>query len=137
VDHLAALATGGGCVYLVDVDVTAMRFFPIDPALAELQERYTLFHKKRGNDLSVGLRLGDLLGRAGLSVERFACRARVFKSPPGMRPPSWAARAQMVADGVATEDDFERWGQALEASEANPERPWIFPATFVAVGRKP
>jgi 2-polyprenyl-3-methyl-5-hydroxy-6-metoxy-1,4-benzoquinol methylase len=92
VAHLASLAAAGGCVYLVDVDATALRFTASEPDLEDLHERYREFHRARGNDLSVGLRLGDLLTEAGLTVERYACRAPVLRVPPGVRPPSWAAR---------------------------------------------
>ena len=111
--HLASLAATGGCVYLVDVDATALRITPSEPELQDLQERYWEFHRARGNDLSVGLRLGDLLTDAGLTVERYACRAPVLRVPPGMRPPSWAARNDMVAEGFATDADIKRWEDAF------------------------
>jgi hypothetical protein len=59
------------------------------------------------------MRLGDLLTDAGLTVERYACRAPVLRVPPGMRPPSWAARDDMVAAGFATEADIKRWEEAF------------------------
>ncbi|MBV9661626.1 MAG: hypothetical protein JO337_10765, partial [Acidimicrobiales bacterium] len=85
---------------------------------------------------SVGLRLGDLLTDAGLTVERYACRAPVIEVQPGMRPPPWAAREQMVADGIATRDDVTRWEQALASLDGQARRPWLFPAAFVAIGRR-
>ena len=136
VAHLASLAVTGGCVYLVDVDATALRFTPIGPELQDLQERYREFHRARGNDLSVGLRLGDLLTDAGLTVERYACRAPVIRVPPGMRPPSWAARNDMVAEGFATDADIKRWEDAFARLDAAQHRPWLFPANFVAIGRR-
>lgn len=136
VAHLASLAAAGGCVYLVDVDVTALRFTAADPDLEDLDERYRAFQRARGNDLSVGLRLGDLLTEAGLTVERFACRAPVLRVPPGMRPPSWAARAEMAAAGLATDADIERWEAAFARLDSAQRRPWLFPAYFVAIGRR-
>jgi ubiquinone/menaquinone biosynthesis C-methylase UbiE len=67
VDHLTTLVKPGGSVYLVDVDATAMRFHPPDSvgSLPELADAYLEFHARRGNDLSVGLRLGELLVRRG------------------------------------------------------------------------
>jgi ubiquinone/menaquinone biosynthesis C-methylase UbiE len=53
VDHLAGLVRPGGCVYLVDVDSSAVRFRPEDPDLVDLGERYLAFHARRGNDLSI------------------------------------------------------------------------------------
>jgi len=136
VAHLASLAARGGCVYLVDVDTSALRFTASEPELQDLQQRYRDFHRAKGNDLSVGLRLGDLLTDAGLTVERYACRAPVLRVPPGMRPPSWAARDDMVAAGFATEADIKRWEDAFARLDSAERRPWLFPANFVAIGRR-
>jgi SAM-dependent methyltransferase len=135
VAHLASLAAPGGCVYLVDVEATALRLAPSPPELQELSQRYQEFHRAKGNDLSVGLRLGDLLTEAGLIVERYACRAPVVRLQPGMRPPSWAARHEMVTAGFATDTDIKRWEQAFARLDAAERRPWLFPASFIAVGR--
>jgi|HubBroStandDraft_6_1064221.scaffolds.fasta_scaffold294992_2 SAM-dependent methyltransferase len=138
VSHLVSLAaSGGGHVYLADVDATALRSTFGDPDLEDLLARYFDFQRARGNDLSVGLRLGDLLMDAGLAVERYACRAPVIQVPPGMRPPAWAARGEMMADGFATDADITRWEGAFARLDAAERRPWLFPATFVAVGRHP
>jgi len=134
--HLASLAATGGCVYLVDVDATALRFTSVGPELQDLNERYQEFHRARGSDLSVGLRLGDLLNDAGLTIERYACRAPVLRVPPGMRPPSWAARDEMLAAGFATEADIKRWEDAFARLDSAERRPWLFPANFVAIGRR-
>lgn len=136
VGHLASLAATGGSVYLVDTDATALRITPSPPELQQLTERYREFHRARGDDLSVGLRLGDLLIDAGLTVDRYACRAPVLRVPPGMRPPSWAARDEMVAAGFATDADIKRWDEAFTRLDAAPHRPWLFPAWFVAIGRR-
>ncbi|HEV2259901.1 MAG TPA: methyltransferase domain-containing protein [Streptosporangiaceae bacterium] len=136
VGHLASLAAPGGCVYLVDVDATALRLTHVPPELTDLQERYAEFHRARGNDLSVGLRLGDLLTGAALTVERYACRAPVVRLQPGMRPPSWAARHEMMAQGFATEADIERWAGGFSRLDSAERRPWLFPANFVAIGRR-
>jgi SAM-dependent methyltransferase len=136
VAHLASLIPIGGSVYLADIDATALRVTTSDPDVHDLQDRYLRFQRARGNDLSVGLRLGDLLTDAGLDVERYACRSPVLSLQPGMRPPSWAARSQMVAEGVATESDLDRWDAAFARLDSAERRPWLFPAAFVAVGRR-
>lgn len=136
VSHLASLTAIGGSVYLVDIDATALRLTTTDPEVHELQERYQAFQAARGNDLSVGLRLGDLLTDAGLRVERYACRSPVLSVQPGMRPPSWAARNEMVAEGFATDTDLQRWDAAFGRLDAAEHRPWLFPAAFVAIGRR-
>jgi hypothetical protein len=136
VAHLTSLAAPGGCVYLVDIDATALRNTSNDPDLHDLSERYHAFQSARRNDLSVGLRLGDLLIDAGLTVERYACRAPVLQVPPGMRPPSWAAREDMISEGFATHADVTRWEMAFARLDSTERRPWLFPATFVAIGRR-
>jgi len=136
VAHLASLAAPGGRVYLVDVVASAWLFSSVPRGLADLDQRYLEFHHAKGNDLSVGLRLGDLLTDAGLTVERFACRAPVIHVQPGMRPPSWAAREDMVAAGFATEADVKRWSEEFDRFDASERMPWFFPASFVAIGRR-
>lgn len=136
VAHLASLAAVGGCVCLVDIDATAFRLTAGEPDLEDMNGRYWEFQRARGNDMSVGLRLGDLLTEAGLTVERYACRAPVVRVPPGMRPASWAARAEMAAAGFAGGADIKRWEEAFARLDSSERRPWMFPAYFVAIGRR-
>jgi hypothetical protein len=103
----------------------------------DIWERYIEFHEGRGNDLSVGLRLGHLLEVAGTSVERFACIAPMLRLPVGIRPPQWAAREAMLEAGVLTEADVERWRATFEEIDRWDQRPWLFVPMFVAVGRVP
>lgn len=136
VAHLASLAAVGGCVYLADVDFTLSRHTVKDADLEDLEERYREFHRDRGNDLSVGLRLGDLLTEAGLTVERYACRGPVLRIPPGIRSAAWAARAEMAAAGFATDTDIKRWEEAFARLDSAEPRPWLFAGLFVAIGRR-
>ena len=71
VTHLATLVRPGGCVYLVDVDGTAMRTLPERADLTDLSDRYAAFRAARGDDNRAGLRLADRLVRAGLEVVEF------------------------------------------------------------------
>lgn len=137
VQHLASLVRPGGCVYLVDVEMTAVRMLNAEPDAVDLQQRYIEFHQAKGNDPQVGLRLGMLLAGAGLEVVQHSGSYTVLSAPPGMRPPSWAARDAMVAAGQATEQDVQRWEAALARSDAAPERPLLFMPTFSATGRRP
>src|SRR5207244_2581881 len=91
VDRLASLVRPGGHVYLVDVDLTGMRTLGSDPDLDDLFERYAEFHRRRGNDPLVGLRLGELVTTAGLEAIQFAGAYTILTIPPGLRPPSWVA----------------------------------------------
>ena len=137
VDHAASLVRPGGCVYLADIDATAMRVRPPVPELEELDVRYGQWHAQRGNDLSVGLRLAELLGAAGLEVIDFQGRFQIIDPPPGMRGPSWAARDALVEAGLATSDDVARWQAAFDRVDRMTERPTLFVALFFATGRRP
>jgi SAM-dependent methyltransferase len=135
VRHLADLARPGGVVYLVDVDMARLRLMPPDPAL-DIHDYYLRFHALRGNDLSVGLKLGDLLMGAGLDVERHRRVETVVRWPAGVRGPHWAAREAMVEDGVATYDDLARWDAAFERRDREAEA-WMSVHVYVAIGRRP
>jgi SAM-dependent methyltransferase len=137
VGHLAALAKSGGCVYLVDVDITLVRVTGEDPDLQDLRNRYAAFQQARGNDLSIGLRLGDLLNEAGLIVDRYAlANASLVRLMPGYRPPAWAAREAMVAEGFATDEDVATWGEAFSRLDASARDQWVFVPNFVAIDRR-
>ena len=137
VAHAARLVRPGGAVYVVDVDLSATRVRPSDPDVEELSERYLAWHAGRGNDPSVGLRLADLLTGAGLDVVDYQGRYQIVAVPVGMRPPAWAARDFLMADGLATPAEVERWSAALERVDAEPRRPTLFAPLFLALGRRP
>jgi 2-polyprenyl-3-methyl-5-hydroxy-6-metoxy-1,4-benzoquinol methylase len=136
VEHLATLVRPGGSVYLVDVDMTGMQMLPADPAL-DIVEHYRTFHALRGNDLSVGMRLGLLLEDVGLQVERYRAVSNVWRLPAGVRGPQWAARQPMLDEGVSTPADLDRWAAAFERMDRAAHRPWTFIPVFVAIGRRP
>jgi SAM-dependent methyltransferase len=137
VDAAAALVRPGGCVYLVDVDVSMIRMQPTPPVMEEIRQRYAEFHAGRGNDLQVGLRLGDLLTAAGLELVAFEGRLPVVNPPPGMRPPAWAARDAMRAAGLVDDADLARWDAFFAEADASPSRPLMFLPSLHAVGRRP
>lgn len=137
VDHAATLVRPGGCVYLVDIEASAMRMRPGDPDLEDLNERYGQWHAARGNDLSVGLRLGELLAGAGLEVLHFAGRYQIISIVPGLRPPSWAAAGAMVAAGLASAADVVRWEAAFQRVHQADKPPTVFMPSFFAYGRRP
>jgi SAM-dependent methyltransferase len=136
VDQLARLVRPGGSVYLVDVDGTAVRMLDADPDIADLQGKYLEYHNTQGNDLQVGLRLGQLIARAGLKVVVHEGRYSILTPPPGIHPPAWAARESMAAAGVATTEDIARWEKALERMDQSTVRPTIFLPNFFAIGVK-
>jgi hypothetical protein len=59
----------------------------IDPDLGDVTTRYVEFHRRRGNDLAIGLRLAQLLAAAGLEVISFQGAYNILPAPPGTRPP--------------------------------------------------
>lgn len=136
VGHLATLIRPGGSVYLVDGDLTGGRFLDIDPDLDDLMTRYVEFHRRRGNDPAIGLRLAQLLAAAGLEVTSFQGAYNILTAPPGMRPPAWAAREAMLADGIVDEDVLHRWETALARLDSAPVRPTVFAPQFTAIGRR-
>jgi ubiquinone/menaquinone biosynthesis C-methylase UbiE len=134
VDHLAALIRPTGSVYLVDVDGTAVRVLDLDPSLEDLNDRYRELQRRRGNDLQAGLRLAKLLDRAGLDLVLHQGSYTIMPMPIGLRPPAWAARDAMLAHGVASEDDAQRWEEAFVRMDTASARPTLFVPTFVAIG---
>ena len=136
VDHLASLLKPGGCVYLLDVEMTGIRTRPVAPDLDEIGSRYRAFHAGRGNDTSVGLRLGELVQAAGLELVVHRGWYEIGDLPPGFRPPAWAAREAMVAAGVADQADLDRWNAALEWRDAHPSRLTVFIPYLSAIGRR-
>jgi SAM-dependent methyltransferase len=134
VDHLATLAKPGACVYLVDVYESGFGLRPDDPEVRELNDAYLRFHLARGNDIRTGLRLDVLLEAAGLEVVTYRGWYNIAKPQGAVRPPSWAARDSMVEAGVASREDIQRWGAALDRLAT--QSPTIFAPLFGAVGRR-
>jgi|SRR5581483_1526026 len=136
VDHAASLLHAGGAVLLVDVDLTAQRWVPADTDLAQLQERYVDLHRRRGNDPAVGLRLGQLLGAAGLDVIEHRGWYSLVTPTAEIRPPAWIARRALVDAGLASAGDLERWSTALARLDRCDEPATVFIAMFAAIGRR-
>ncbi|MFJ7073456.1 class I SAM-dependent methyltransferase [Streptomyces sp. NPDC098781] len=137
VDHLAELAKpGGGTVYLADVDMSSFRLRGAPAVYDEMDERYREMHRRRGNDLTIGTRLDELLTAAGLEVVAYEGHINVMAPPPGMRGPAWAARDALLAEGLATPEDIARWDDAFQKTEEIRSGLRFFGATFVAFGRR-
>lgn len=136
VAHLAGLLRPGGTLYLADTFAPAITSVPEIPLLAEVTERYQAFHATLGNDLRPGPRLASWLRDAGLDVVEFRGRFQIIPAPPGLRPPAWAARAAMLAAGIVTSADLQRWDRAIEDLDAAADRPTLFLPLFIALGRR-
>jgi ubiquinone/menaquinone biosynthesis C-methylase UbiE len=137
VDHLASLVRPGGAVYLADIEATGGRMWPPQPEMTEMWERYGEFQARRGNDLSVGLRLGALLRAAGLESVEHRGRYVVAEHRPGFRPPPWIARDLMVADGIVQAEDLTRWEAFFEKTDQDTQYFTAFIPSFTAVARRP
>ena len=137
VEHLATLLRPGGCLYLADSFAGGMATLPDSPILTEIGERYAAFHAARGNHLRTGLHLAEWLRGAGLDVVDHRGRYQILTAPPGLRPPAWAARDAMLAAGVVTTADLERWEREIADLDSRPERPTLFVPLFTAFGRSP
>jgi SAM-dependent methyltransferase len=133
--HLATLLHPGGVLYLVDSFAQGVAAVPEIPVLTEMHARYRAFHATRGNDLRPGPQLAGWLRDAGLEVLEFRGRYQIVPAPPGLRPPAWAAREAMLAAGVVTTADLDRWDRAIEELDASPDRPTFFMPLFTALGR--
>ncbi len=136
VAHAASLLRPDGVVYLADTDADGFRMRPPDPDVVDLGERYRQWHRQRGNDLSVGLRLSELLAGAGLERIEHHGRYEIVSAPPGWRPPGWAGRTALADAGLATLDDIDRWSSAFDRLDRAQEPPTMFYPVFVAFGHR-
>lgn len=135
--HAASLVRPGGAVLLVDVDLTAHRIAPPNDDWDDLQARYVDFHRRRGNDPTVGLRLRHLVNEAGLEVVEHRGWYWMLETVAGLRPPAWIARDALVAEGCASAADVERWASMFDSLDARPHGATIFIPLFAAIGVRP
>jgi SAM-dependent methyltransferase len=137
VSHLASLLRPGGALYLVETDLMAVRVVPHPvPDLVDLTDRWCGWMRGLGNDLSVGARLPELAAAAGLDLTELAADYDVIELAPHTRPPAWAAREAMVAAGVATEADVDRWDRAFLLAEQQPGERFVYVPLFRVVARR-
>jgi hypothetical protein len=54
-----------------------------------------------------------------------------------MRGPTWAARAAMVSEGLATPDDVARWNEAFLKDERDGTGRRVTSTYFTAYARRP
>lgn len=136
-EHAVTLLRPGGHLYTVDVDLTASRLSVADADFDERAERYLDFQRNRGNNVSIGPKLGPLL--AGVGLELLEHEGLIQKVPGAllaMGGPMLAARHEMLAAGTITEDDARRYDAAAQRVATTPNAA-MFLAQYIAVGRKP
>jgi hypothetical protein len=95
------------------------------------------FHRRRGNDPTVGLRLRHLVSEPGLEVVEYRGWYWVLETVAGLRPPAWIARDALVAEGSASAADVERWASMFEFLDARPHGATMFIPLFAAIGVHP
>ena len=137
VAHLATLLAPGGHLYLVDVDLDAFRCTPRDSALEQQFAAYAEFHRSLGNDTRMGPRLGAMMRTSGLEVVE---HRGFFQRVPGVMVatggPLASAKDAMIAAGIMTSEDAERWEGERHRFAGIPDAE-IFSPVFVAIGRRP
>jgi SAM-dependent methyltransferase len=136
VDHAASLLRPGGHLYIVDTDGTAARATTTDPDFIDQWTRYQEFQRQRGNNVDVGVWLGSFVRAAGLEpVDRSAWVEMIPGALLTGGGPPLAARSEMLAAGVATAADANRWDAARLRFAAEPDA-MLFMTTHRAVGRR-
>ena len=138
VAHIRDLLKPGGRAYLVDSDGTSFRFErEPDPDVTDLMDRYQQMLVARGSSPVIGPRLGALAEAAGLEVVARKPRIDAIPLLPGLRPPAWAAREAMKAEGHCTDDDIARWEAAWSRIDEDPQPNWLFGPIYTVVARRP
>lgn len=110
-------------MYLADGYLAAFRILGAGPDLGDMMARYLEFHRGRGNDPSIGVRLARLLESAGLHVISFHGAYGIMTVPPGIRPPAWAARQRMLTDRIIEHGMLRRRETALNRLDTSPSGP--------------
>jgi len=108
--HVAALLRPGGRLLSVEPDVTGLMLPDTAPDEQDLEQRWITLARKRGNDPAVGRRLAALVAEAGFVVDVAEDRVDQLSVD---RSPAWTARDTLVAEGLATQPDVERWEAAI------------------------
>jgi ubiquinone/menaquinone biosynthesis C-methylase UbiE len=135
VAHAAALLRTGGCLYLAEIDGSAVRYDQVHPGLADLFHRFEEFLvKTRGADLAIGPKLGSVLREAGLEVILQQAFYQTLSPVPGGGGP-WAARKAMLAVGFAAPEDLQRWEEGIRLTASDPNSV-VFTPTFSAAARR-
>jgi ubiquinone/menaquinone biosynthesis C-methylase UbiE len=135
-EHAASLLRVGGHLYVVDTDFTGTRLSVHDADFAEQAERFVDFHRTRGNNVDIGPRLGALVAATGLELLEHVGFLNAIPGPfLVLGGPIVAARREMLAAGVITEEDARRYDEAA-ARVASMPHAILFTAYYIAVGRK-
>jgi SAM-dependent methyltransferase len=108
--HAAALLRPGGHLLAAEPDVTGLVIPDTAPEEQDLEQRWITMMRMRGNDPALGRQLAAVLAQAGFHVD--AVQERVDELAVE-RSPAWTARQALLAAGLATEADIQRWESAI------------------------
>lgn len=139
IEHVASALRPGGCLYLTEFAAAGLHFVPDDPDLAEERDRWLELLRRQGNDLAMGANLGARIREAGLELVEFSGRYDIvwlsdLSEPSG--GPARAAREAILAAGLATAEECERWDAATNRIFADPEGKYICVPIFCAIGKR-
>ncbi|HEY2201441.1 MAG TPA: hypothetical protein VGH56_06110, partial [Solirubrobacteraceae bacterium] len=106
---IRSLVRPGGHVVLTDVDGPSCGLSETIPELEELMQAWLTMMSGRGNDVRIGIHLPALAHAAGFEVVSFRGAMTIIPPSATFRLPHWEARAAIIADGVASQADVDRW----------------------------
>jgi SAM-dependent methyltransferase len=134
VEHVASRLKPGGRLLVTETDIIGWSHDrPVQPDIEDLFDRWAELIRQRGNDLRMGTHLRCVLESTGLRL--VALRPRIESFPPGVVPIEWAARDAIIAAGLASEADVERWAGAVDEFLQS-DITWFAPL-YVAVAERP
>lgn len=130
----------GGKLIISDIDDGLFGLFqPPLPAFAPVLEAFGRAQAARGGDRHIGRRLWHILDAAGfrrIDVEALASHSAERGVGPFLRHLHPDRMRPLVADGLLSEEDFERFRAAFVAYAASPEAYTLW-LSFMACGEKP
>lgn len=108
--HIGALLRPGAHLLSVEPDLTGLVIPDTAPHEQDLEQRWMTMALQRGNDPALGRQLAAVLRKAGFQVEAMQDRVDELAVE---RSPAWTARHALLADGLATQADIQRWESAI------------------------
>jgi ubiquinone/menaquinone biosynthesis C-methylase UbiE len=136
--HVRALLKPGGHVVLDETDATCIRYErPLEPEIADMEDRYWQMLEGKGNDIGIGAHLPAHAEDAGFQVVERRGRFDHIPMVPTVRPPSWAGRQAVLDAGFCTADDIARWDAALRRREQAGGGNHVVVPNFTVLARRP
>jgi ubiquinone/menaquinone biosynthesis C-methylase UbiE len=124
----------GGCVAVMENDISLARFDPDCPAFDGVWDMFGRLQRQLGGDGTIGRRLFGLLQRAGFQAIELSVQPEVhWHGSPAWVP--WvrniignveSARVALTERGLCTTDQIDRAVAELEALSARPDASAIF-----------